>query len=128
MGGGLWYATSQTAAPPPATSATAQMVSIVPLDSVPASSTANKQVFEIMVKEGYQPAEITARAGVPVILKMKTSNSFDCSTVFSLPQFNFRTQLQSSGEVALVIPAQKAGGSVYGVCGMGMDKLEIKFN
>lgn len=90
-------------------------------------STDGKQVFEIMVKDGYQPHEITAKAGVPVVLKMKTQGTFDCSTVFTVPKLGIRTQLQPTGEALIEIPAQKTGDSVYGVCGMGMDTLVIKF-
>jgi plastocyanin domain-containing protein len=92
-----------------------------------AVSTEGKQVFEIVVKEGYQPSEITAKAGVPVILKMKTQGTFDCSNVFTIPKLGLRMQLQPTGEALIEIPAQKAGDSVYGVCGMGMDTLVIKF-
>ena len=87
----------------------------------------DKQVFEITVKEGYQPREITAKSGSPVVLKMKTQGTFDCSTVFTVPKLGLRVQLPATGETLLEIPSQTAGNSVYGVCGMGMYTLVIKF-
>jgi heme/copper-type cytochrome/quinol oxidase subunit 2 len=122
LAGGVWYVSEKSGSTrPPATPATTT--------AAPAAviSTDGKQVFEIVVKEGYQPSEITAKAGVPVILKMKTQGTFDCSNVFTIPKLGLRMQLQPTGEALIEIPAQKAGDSVYGVCGMGMDTLVIKF-
>jgi plastocyanin domain-containing protein len=98
-----------------------------PAASAAIATADGKQGIEIMVKEGYQPREITAKAGVPLILKMKTQGTFDCSTTFTVPKLGIRTQLQPTGEASVEIPAQKAGDSVYGVCGMGMYTLVIKF-
>jgi plastocyanin domain-containing protein len=86
-----------------------------------------KQVFEVLVKDGYQPREILAKAGVPVTLKMKTQGTYDCSAVFTIPKLGIRVQLQPTGEAAIDIPAQKSGDSINGVCGMGMLSLVIKF-
>jgi hypothetical protein len=58
---------------------------------------------------------------------MKTQGTFDCSNVFTIPKLGIRAQLQPTGEASIDIPAQKAGDSVYGVCGMGMYSLVIKF-
>ncbi len=89
--------------------------------------TGDGQVIEISVKEGYQPKEITAQAGVPLVLKMKTQGTFDCSTSFSIPKLGLQARLQPTGESDFNIPAQKAGDSVYGVCSMGMYTFIIKF-
>ncbi len=115
--GGFWFACSK-----PATDAAAPAVA-----SAPAAPTGKEQVFEITVKEGYTPREITAKAGIPVILKMKTQGTLDCSSTFAIPQLNIRESLQATGEKTITIPAQKAGDSIRGVCGMGMYSLVIKF-
>ncbi len=95
--------------------------------SVVATLVGDKQIVEVNVKEGYQPREIIAKADVPVLLKMKTQGVFDCTSVFSIPSLGERAQLPSTGETVIEIPAQKAGGSVRGVCGMGMYSLVITF-
>jgi plastocyanin domain-containing protein len=86
-----------------------------------------KQVFEITVKEGYTPNAITAKAGIPVVLKMKTQGTYDCSSTFTVPKLGIRMTLRPTGEELINIPAQKPGDTVNGYCGMGMFTLVIKF-
>jgi plastocyanin domain-containing protein len=119
--GAVWLATMKT----DNSANTVATKAPLPVAAVP---TGDKQVIEILVKDGYQPNDIDAKAGVPTVLKMKTQATFDCSTEFTIPQLGVRVHLEPTGETAIDIPAQKAGDSIYGVCGMGMDKLEIKFN
>jgi len=120
--GSVWLVVSKTNTPVPPMPAH-------PLDLAKVSpTTEGKQIIEVLAKDGYQPSEITAKAGVPTILKMKTQATFDCSTEFTIPQLGVRVHLEPNGETAIEIPAQKAGDSIYGVCGMGMNKLEINFN
>jgi len=119
FGGGLWLAISKNTALPGSEKSAVQPVAAV--------SSADKQIIEVNVKEGYQPREVTAKAGVPVLLKMKTQGTFDCTTAFSIPRLGVRKQLPSTGETIIEIPAQKAGDSIQGVCGMGMYSLVIKF-
>lgn len=88
----------------------------------------DKQVMEIKVKEGYLPREITAKAGVPLLLKMKTQGTFDCSTAFNIPNLGIHERLEATGEKTIEIPAQKSGVTLTGVCGMGMYSLVIKFS
>ena len=118
--GGVWYVTTR----PPASTTPAAPAAPATTAAAPAG---NEQVFEITVKEGYSPKEITAKAGLPVVLKMKTSGTFDCSTTFAIPALNIRESLQATGEKRITIPPQKAGDSLRGVCGMGMYSLVIKF-
>jgi plastocyanin domain-containing protein len=93
-----------------------------------ASLVEGKQLIDVAVKEGYHPKAVTAKAGVPTVLKMKTDGTYDCSTVFVIPELKMRTQLPSSGVTDVEIPAQKAGTDLMAVCGMGMYSLEIKFD
>jgi len=117
----LWYATTHSTPPTPA------QVAAPATPATAVASTVETQVFEVAVKEGYHPREISAKAGVPVTLKMKTQGTFDCSAAFSIPKLGIRTQFQPTGVATIEIPAQKAGDSIYGVCGMGMFSLVIKF-
>ena len=87
----------------------------------------DKQIVEISVKDGYQPQEIMAKAGMPLVLKMKSQGTFDCSTAFSIQKVGIQTRLQPTGEATFEIVAQKAGESLHGVCTMGMQTFVIKF-
>jgi plastocyanin domain-containing protein len=118
VAGGLWLALTTK---PPAPAAPG------PGESAAAVSAGDKQVVEINVKEGYQPRAVTAKAGVPLLLKMKTQGTFDCSATFSIPSLGVRERLEPTGEKTIEIPAQKAGETLTGVCGMGMFSLVIKF-
>jgi len=119
LAGGIWLVAVKTDHP-------TSNVDAAP--SLAATPVGEKQTFEVVVKEGYQPREIAAKAGVPVILKMKTSATFDCSTAFNIPKLNIHVHLQPTGETDIEIPAQQAGDSVSGVCSMGMYSLVIKFS
>ena len=114
-----WHNNTQSSAPA-ATS---------PAESLPGTGAATgKQLIEVAVKEGYNPRAVEARAGVPVVLKMKTDGTYDCSATFMIPDLGMRAQLPSSGVTDIEIPAQKAGTNLVGTCGMGMYSLEIKFD
>jgi plastocyanin domain-containing protein len=124
IAGVIWLATVKPGSSPSAANESS-MSSGAAAATTPAGSN---QVFEVSVNEGYSPREIAAKAGVPVVLKMKTQAAFDCSTAFNIPQLGIRVHLPPTGETAITIPAQKAGDSIYGVCGMGMYSLVIKFS
>lgn len=96
--------------------------------SAVAMPVSGKQVVEVNVKEGYQPREIAAKAGVPLLLKLKTQGAFDCSTAFSIPKLGLGAQMPPNGETTLEIPPQKAGDTLTGVCRMGMYSLVIRFS
>ncbi len=96
--------------------------------SAVAVSANGRQVVEVNVKEGYQPREIMAKAGTPLLLKLKTQGAFDCSTAFSIPKLGLGAQMPPTGETTLEIPPQKAGDTLTGVCRMGMYSLVIRFS
>ncbi len=86
-----------------------------------------KQVVEIFAKGGYSPRLTQAKAGIPTLLKIKTSGTFDCSSAISIPAINYRANLQPTGETNIEIPPQEAGAVLRGVCAMGMYNFEIRF-
>ena len=114
-----WHNHTQLSAPVATSPAGAQSA---------ASVTDGKQLIEVAVKEGYNPRAVEAKAGVPVVLKMKTEGTYDCSATFMIPELGVRAQMPSSGVTDIDIPAQKAGTNLVGTCGMGMYSLEIKFD
>lgn len=86
-----------------------------------------KQVINITAKGGYKPGVVTAKAGEPALLKIKTSNSYDCSRAFMIPELNINKNLPQTGETVIEIPAQAAGKSLKGTCSMGMYSFTMKF-
>jgi plastocyanin domain-containing protein len=86
-----------------------------------------KQIIEVTARGGYNPREITAKAGVPTILRMKTSGTFDCSSAFVIPSLGVQKMLPATGVTDFEIPAQTSGSTIHGTCGMGMYRLQINF-
>lgn len=92
-----------------------------------AVDTANQQVVELTAKNGYSPSVLTAKAGLPVLLKVKTQDTQDCSVEFTIPSFGIKATLPVTGEKDFALPAQKAGETIDGSCQMGMSKFKIEF-
>ncbi len=111
----IWYAgsgsSSNNSPPSPAS------VSIV--DGV--------QIIEVLARGGYTPRSIEAKAGMPTVLKVATKNTFDCSAALVIPQMDYRKMLSPSGMEEIRIPAEKAQGTLKGLCSMGMYGFEINF-
>lgn len=101
------------------------------LDSMSAGNNVSivdgTQIVEISAKGGYSPRESVAKAGVPTILRMKTSGTFDCSGALVIPSINYQENLPMSGTTDITLPAQAAGKSIQGFCAMGMYSFEIYF-
>ena len=92
------------------------------------SIVGGSQIIEISAKGGYSPQNITAKAGTPTTLKIKTSGTFDCSSSLTIPKLDYQTNLPPSGETVVVVPPQKAGSTLTGLCSMGMYSFTIRFN
>ncbi|MBI2634495.1 cupredoxin domain-containing protein [Candidatus Peregrinibacteria bacterium] len=85
------------------------------------------QIIDITAKGGYWPREIYAKANTPTILKVKTSGTWDCSASLVIPKLSYRNFLQPSGTEEIKIPAEKAVGTVQGLCSMGMYNFKVNF-
>ena len=94
---------------------------------VPVQIVDGKQIIEVTARGGYNPRDIIAKAGVPTILRMKTSGTFDCSSAFVIPSLGIQKMLPSTGATDFDIPAQVPGSTINGTCGMGMYSLHINF-
>lgn len=95
-----------------------------------ASSTteaSGKQVIEIFAKGGYSPRQVKARAGEESVLRVKTQNTFDCSTALVIPSLSYQAQLKPTGIVDIPLPAQEPGSKLVGLCSMGMYSFEVTF-
>lgn len=87
-----------------------------------------KQIIEIKAKGGYSPRIVNAKAGIPTTIKMETINTFDCSASLVIPEISYQKFLGPSGVEEIEIGADKAQGTMQGLCSMGMYSFLIKFN
>jgi plastocyanin domain-containing protein len=101
--------------------------------SIPSSENAStvtvkdgKQFIEITAKGGYSPKTSNAKAGLPTILRVKTSRTFDCSSAIRLPSLNISENLPASAVTDIDLGVQQAG-ILPGTCAMGMYNFEINF-
>ena len=85
------------------------------------------QNLAVLAKAGYFPVKMSAKAGVKTVLRVYTNKTADCSRVFQLPDYKVQVVLPPSGVKEFVLPAQKKGQVLFGVCGMGMYTFEITF-
>lgn len=99
-----------------------------PLGPMSTVDTTGKQIIEIQAKGGYNPKQVTAKADVPTVIRMKTEGTFDCSSSLSIPSLGKRLALQPTGMTDIEVPPQKAGSSLKGVCAMGMYSFAVNFN
>lgn len=84
------------------------------------------QIITIDAKGGYLPKRTTAKAGIPTILKMNTSGTFDCSSTVRIPSMGVSKNLPPSGSTEIDL-GSPAAGPLQGVCVMGMYSFQIDF-
>jgi len=85
-----------------------------------------KQIVEITAKGGYTPRKSVAKAGLPTILRINTTGTFDCSSFIRIPSMNIGQNLPQSGVTDIELGSLQAG-VLNGTCGMGMYPFEIDF-
>ena len=86
-----------------------------------------KQLIDIRAKGGYSPRSVTAKAGMPTILRITTSGTFDCSASLVIPKLSYQKFLQPTGTEEIAITTEQAQGTLQGLCTMGMYNFQIKF-
>jgi hypothetical protein len=94
---------------------------------VTAPNPDGSQSIAVLASNGYYPLSDRAKAGVPSVLRIYTSNTYDCSRAFLLPQGRVRRLLAPSGVTEVAIPAQEKGSTLFGTCAMGMYTFTITF-
>ena len=107
-------------------------VSAKPRTDEGATSTAatvvdGKQIIDITAKGGYSPRVVTAKAGIPTVLRVTTNGTFDCSASVVIPKLSYQKFLQPSATEDIAISAEQAQGTLQGLCSMGMYNFQIKF-
>lgn len=86
-----------------------------------------KQIVNIIARSGYSPREVSAKAGVPTILKITSDNAYGCERAFTIPSLDIERTLPINGEETFDIGTFKAGDSLFASCSMGMYTFEINF-
>lgn len=85
------------------------------------------QYIDITARGGYTPRITKAKADIPTVIRMKTENTFDCSTALVIPDIGFQAYLERSGVKEIAVPIEKATGTLRGTCSMGMYNFQIDF-
>ena len=99
------------------------------MQAVPANNVSivdGKQIIEISARGGYQPRKSLAKAGIPTVIRFKTSGTFDCSSSVRIASLNILKSLPQTGSTDIDIGTQKVA-TIKGSCGMGMYPFEIDF-
>jgi Cu+-exporting ATPase len=87
-----------------------------------------RQIIDLTARGGYSPRLTRAQAGLPTVIKMKTTGTFDCSSALVIPDLNYRANLPPSGVTEIAVPPQVADTTLTGLCAMGMYSFAIKFD
>lgn len=95
--------------------------------AVQATVEEGRQFIDISARGGYFPRVVVAKAGVPTTLRVTTKGTFDCSSSLVIPKLSYRKFLPASGTEDIEIPAEKAQGTIQGLCSMGMYNFQIRF-
>ena len=85
------------------------------------------QIIEIVAKGGYTPELTQAEAGMPTVIRIVTSDTFDCTSFVAIPALGYQARLPLSGSTDIPLEAQAPGATVTGVCGMAMYRFDIEF-
>ncbi len=86
------------------------------------------QYITINAKGGYSPQTVTAKAGIPTKLIVKTNGTYDCSSSLIIHSMNYQKILPQTGETEIDLGIPKSGTPLQGVCGMGMYSFVVNFN
>ncbi len=85
------------------------------------------QYIDITAQGGYSPRVTKAQAGVPTIIRMKTQNTYDCSAALVIPDLKYQSFLSPTSVEEITVPADKAKGTLRGMCSMAMYHFQIDF-
>lgn len=90
-----------------------------PADNAGAQESQNQQVVEMHVTyQGFQPAVLTVKKGVPVKWVVKGDQITGCTSRIIMPSFSISQNLQSGDNIIRFTPTQT--GEIPFSCGMGM--------
>lgn len=101
-----------------------------PSGSAPDGSNGNvsvvdgQQIVTIRAKGGYLPGTTDVKAGIPTILRVITSATYDCSSAIRIPSLRIGKNLPPSGTTDIALGTLQPG-ILQGTCGMGMYRFEL---
>ena len=103
-----------------------QRKAVADADAVSMDSS-GKQIITITAGRGYFPQSVTAKAGIPTIIRMVSDGSYSCASFLVIPSLGFQGNLSSSVPTDIPVLAQKEGNVIRGTCAMGMYSFSIQF-
>jgi Cu+-exporting ATPase len=87
-----------------------------------------KQIVDITARGGYSPRLVQAQAGRETVIRVSTKDTYDCSVSLVIPKLGYEKFLSPVGTEEIIVPAEKAKGTINGLCTMGMYSFKIVFN
>jgi plastocyanin domain-containing protein len=85
------------------------------------------QIIHIRASRGYSPKTTRAKSGIPTIIRMDGTGTYDCSSAVVIPQVNYRGTLDTAKTTDIPIDAQTGKTTLRGLCSMGMYSFSIQF-
>lgn len=82
------------------------------------------QIVTLRAKGGYQPRVSTVKAGIPTILRVTTTGTFDCSSALRIPSLKISKNLPANGTTDIALGELKPG-TLDGTCSMGMYPFQL---
>ncbi len=92
---------------------------LAPKAAVTAAPSAGVQIAAVIVKGGYDPADIHVQHGVPVRLEFDRQETDSCSEEVVFPTFGIRRPLPAFKKTAIEFTPTDPGVYPF-TCGMGM--------
>lgn len=87
-----------------------------------------KQIAEITANfNGYQPAVLELKAGLPTTLKVTSVNNFGCGSALRVPKLGISANLPINGVNEIDLGTQSSGTTLDVMCSMGMYRMKLKF-
>lgn len=83
-----------------------------------------KQIIDLRAKGGYTPKMTVAKAGMPTILRVSTSGTFDCSSAIRISSLRVSQALPMNGTTDIALGTLEPG-VIQGNCSMGMYPFQI---
>lgn len=84
------------------------------------------QYVTVTAQGGYSPRTSIIKAGIPTKLIVKTNGTYDCSSSLVIREVGFQKILKPTGEETIDLGTPKSGGTIHGICGMGMFNFTIE--
>jgi uncharacterized protein len=125
-----WASLTGTGGSNPSVQPTLTVFSLTPDSPEQAQSapTVDGSTIQINVKNnGYEPAQIVAKAGQAYRIKLVTKGVYSCSRSFTIPALDIQRLLPDTGEDWIELAPQQAGSTLRFTCSMGMYTGSIRF-